>query len=727
MSALGRPFSRRTALVAAATGATVVMAGGMAAAAEPAAAGVGGIRVGGALRAVPAATVPSRWIVKPFDRTAVSLASSLFTANRDRILNFARKFPVDRMLYNFRVTAGLPTNGATPLYSWEDPASLLRGHFTGHYLSMLSNAYSGSGGAAEFGDRITAAVNGLKDCQDALAASGKYGAGYLAAYPEQQFDQLEVYTTYPTIWAPWYTCHKIMAGLLDCYDLAGNTTALAVVTKLGQWAFNRLSRTTEAQRQKMWGMYIAGEYGGMNESLMRLYEITGNADFLTAAKFFDTTDLLNACAANQDTLDGLHANQHIPQFLGYLKVYDATGDTKYLTAVANFWDMVVPHRMYAHGGTGQGEIFRARDKVAGAIVGSTNAETCAAYNMLKVSRALFFHQGDPKYMDYYERALFNQILGSRRSSDSDDDPLVTYMLPVGPGVTRAFGNFATCCGGTGLENHTKYQDSIYFAAADDSALYVNLYIPSTLTWAAKSVTVTQTTQMPVTGAATLTIGGSGTFAVKLRVPGWVQDGFTVSVNGQQQSVTATPGSYVTLSRSWADGDTIKIGMPLRLHLERTPDDPTLQAVSNGPIVLVARSSQGGYRKVPFYPTMTLAGKLDGTLKPTGTDGFFSSADGTVYAPLYVGSDDPYHMYLQRTEPSVVFGGVDSGVANPVKSDRTSLLDDIWSKAPFFDARQFAQTVADVSAGWVTAGTLSRRDRQAIVLAAARARFTRTGG
>ena len=719
----GADFSRRGLLSAAFAGAAVT-AFGVAASRAHASVPRGTARAAGSSSRVRplvgTGDVPSSWVAKPFPLADVQLAPSLFTANRDRMLGFVGSFPMDRMLYNFRKNDGLDTQGAQPLDSWEDPTSLLRGHFTGHYLSALAQAHAGAGGSTQYKTIIDQAVAALGQCQDALAATS--AAGYLAAFPESQFDQLEQYGTYPSVWAPWYTNHKIMAGLLACYELAGSTQALDIVTKMGTWSYNRLAKTTEAQRQKMWDLYIAGEYGGMNESLMRLYELTGQANFLTAAKWFDTTSLLDASTADTDILNGLHANQHIPQFLGYLKVFEDTGDQAYLGAVQNFWGMVVGHRTYAHGGTGQGEIFRARDKVAGTIVTDTNAETCAAYNMLKVSRALFLHDQDPKYMDYYERTLFNQILGSRRASDSATDPLVTYMLPVGPGVRRGFGNFGTCCGGTGMENHTKYQDTIYTAAVDDSALSVNLYIPSTLAWRARDVTVTQVSGLPSTGDVTLTIAGSGRFDLRLRIPSWATDTVTLSVNGTPQTVPTEAGTYAVLSRTWADGDKVQLSLPMHMRVESTVDDGTLQAVMRGPSVLVARSGQSDYRPLSLYPALPLSGNVEGMFEAGQDADTYLTKDGTVWAPLHQGTDDAYHMYFRRKEPTVAFGGVDSRVTNPAKPDRSTLLDDIWSHAPFADRNAFYDTVFATSEQWVADGRLSRRDRQAVLLAAGRARF-----
>ncbi len=409
---------------------------------------------------------PTPLKIKPFRLEQISLTAGVLRAKQDRMLRHARAFPVDRILANFRVEAGLSAGGAVPPGGWDDATGLLRGHYSGHFLSMLAQAGASTGEQA-LRDKLDYLIDELGRCRDTMAASGRYSdPGYLCAFPEDQFAKLERYVQYPSIWAPWYTCHKILAGLLDAHRLTGNQRALELAHGVGRWARARLSRTTAAQRRQMWALYIAGEYGGMNESLAELAVCTGDPAMLDAARYFDNEPLLADCAANRDVLNGKHANQHIPPFLGYLRMFEITGETDYFTAAQNFWAMVVPHRIYSHGGVGQLEVFRARDEIAGSIVGSTNAETCAAYNMIKLSRRLFHFTGDSRYMDYVERALVNQILGSRADADSAEDPLVTYMLPVAPGSRRRFGNLGTCCGGTGLESFTKLQEAIFDAAAE---------------------------------------------------------------------------------------------------------------------------------------------------------------------------------------------------------------------------------------------------------------------
>jgi DUF1680 family protein len=567
---------------------------------------------------------------------------------------------------------------------------------------------------------------------------GRRHPGFLSAYPETQFMRLEEFATYggnQGIWAPYYTLHKILAGLLAAHALTGNTQALDVATKIGDWAYGRLSKLRPEQFDRMWNMYIAGEYGGANDAFASLYAVRRKPEYLTVARYFDNRNVKDPTVAGTDILDGRHANQHIPQFIGYLRVFEQNDQAEYYTAAKNFWDMVVPHRVYAHGGVGVGEIFRKRDAIAGSLYSEPNnhnhAETCPLYNMLKLSRNLFFHEPDPKYMNYYEQGLYNQILGSRRDEDSVTSPEVTYFVPVRPGERRQYGNVGTCCGGTGMENHTKYQDSIYFQSADAKSLYVNLYIPSLLDWKEKGFTIEQVTTYPFEGASTLTVRGNGRLAVMLRVPSWVRRGYTVAVNGAAQQIKATPGTYVTIERQWKSGDTIEIAMPLSFRAERTLDDPSVQSIFYGPTLLAVQAApvgdtlETGLIPVSLYKHFKLSGDFAAGMTPVAGKPLHFSFNGQALAPFFVADPNPgptsqYHVYVRRQEPSVVFGSVDSGVANTKRDDGVTFLDAVWASAPFADHGQFVAAVERVAAEWRNAGGLSATDASAIVQAARRA-------
>ncbi|MFL5993723.1 MAG: beta-L-arabinofuranosidase domain-containing protein [Streptomyces sp.] len=550
--------------------------------------------------------------------------------------------------------------------------------------------------------------------------------GFLAAYPETQFIQLESMTDsdYSKVWAPYYTAHKILRGLLDAYTATDDDRALDLASGMGDWMYSRLSVLPEATLQRMWGIFSSGEFGGIVEAIVDLHSLTGRAEHLALARLFDLDKLIDACAANTDTLNGLHANQHIPVFTGLLRLYDVTGEQRYLTAARNFWSMVVPGRMYGIGGTSTGEFWRASGLIAGTISGDT-AETCCAYNMLKLSRTLFFHEQAPKYMDYYERTLYNQVLGSKQDKADAEKPLVTYFIGLAPGHVRDYTpkEGTTCCEGTGMESATKYQDSVYFKAADGSALYVNLYSPSRLTWPEKGVTVTQTTDHPGEQGTTLTFGGgSADFGLKLRVPSWATAGFEVTVNGDAVSGTPVAGSYFTVSRTWKAGDVVRVTVPFRLRVEKALDDPTLQTLFHGPVNLVARNSATGYLPFGLYANAALSGDLLPTLTPVSGKPLHFTLNGTEFAPFHEGAEDPTHAYFRRSEPRVVFGGLDSGVANPVQADGTSLLDEIWAGAPFATKSALVARVRSTVDSWVAAGSLTRADGQTVMNTAQQATY-----
>ncbi|MFF0160713.1 glycoside hydrolase family 127 protein [Streptomyces sp. NPDC005263] len=668
---------------------------------------------------------PSTWAVRPFALGQVTLGDGVFRRKRDLMLDFARSYPADRILAVFRANAGLDTRGARPPGGWETSDGNLRGHFGGHFLTLIAQAYADTREAA-LKTKLDYLVGALGECQRALAEHGSpkpSHPGFLAAYPETQFILLESYTTYPTIWAPYYTCHKIMRGLLDAHTLAGNAQALTIASAMGDWVHSRLGRLPKAQLERMWSIYIAGEYGGMNEVLADLYALTGKQDHLAAARCFDNTALLDACAEDTDILNGRHANQHIPQFTGYLRLFDHTGEEEYAAAARNFWGMVVDPRMYSLGGTGQGEIFRARGAIA-ATLDANNAETCATYNMLKLSRQLFFHEPDPAYMDYYERGLTNHILASRRDAPSTTSPEVTYFVGMGPGVVREYDNTGTCCGGTGMENHTKYQDSVYFRSAGGDALYVNLYLASTLRWPERGLVIEQASTYPAEGVRTLTFReGGGRLDLKLRVPSWATGGFTVTVNGVRQPVEAVPGSHLTLSRDWRRGDRVTISAPYRLRVERALDDPAVQSLFYGPVLLVAQSGETTFRSFSFYRDFTLRGDLADAIEPEGRPLHFTT-HGLTLAPFHIADDTRYHAYFRRSEPVVVFGATDSGVPNRARGDGLTFLDVLWAQAPFATSGRFVAAVRALAGTWLSEGRFTPAERDRVVAAATRADLRR---
>lgn len=785
MRLTGQPWqlSRRTLLAGAAA------AGGTAAVASvlPTAMAAPG-RSDAAATAAAEVAYPSGWTVRPFTLSDVTLdAGSVYERAQTNMLELARRYPLESLLVIFRLQAGLltkeeaqairpaggwegwPDGGVDAAISqrWNDTyvrgtnkagsSGLLRGHYAGHMLSMLAFSYASTHDDAILG-RVKELVDGLEECRAAMA-EGRGGVtyshpGFLSAYGEWQFSALEEYAPYGEIWAPYYTLAKILAGLVEVYQHCGYEPALKLAQGIGHWVYGRLSKCSVEQLQRMWSIYIGGEYGGMNEALYDLWVVSeGKADafdaprddFLKAAQLFDQDKLIASCTAGVDPLTDLHANQHIPQFVGYAKLAAAgltpraaTAGYDYGKTAENFYTMINPGRMYSHGGTGEGEMWGPANTVAGDI-GSRNAESCAAYNMLKVSRSLFFMDQDPAYMDYFERTLLNHILGGRsrqldntRLNGTSLTPGNCYMYPVNPGTRKEYGdgNIGTCCGGSALESHVKYQDTIWTRTDDDSTLLVNLFTNSTLNWGSKSVTLKQVTSYPESENISIQVAsGSARFGVRVRIPGWTH-GATVAVAGAAP-VAATSGEYFVIpARTWSAGETIELVLPMSLRTEATPDRPDIQSLFYGPTLLNGLNSAKTFRPFSFYTRLG----LDGTIKHGYTSGTAASGeikfvvDGTTFEPAWNGNNDPYHMYFERSEKTVAFAGADSGVTNPSRTvvtdgQRTTvtLLDEIWSAAPFASRAAFIAQVQRVTLDWQSGNLLSSRNRQAILLAAGKAK------
>ncbi len=705
------------------------------------------------LRNQPTLPVQDAWEFHPFSLSEIGMGEGVYMRGHSHALALARAYPVDRILAVFRRNAGLDVGSATPPGGWEEygpapdeqrwgPAEyklgqnergaggLLRGHYGGHFLSKLAMAYATTG-EEELKEKVDAIVAGLEECREALAAQTFEGQpryshpGFLSAYGEWQFSALEEYAPYGEIWAPYYTLHKIVDGLLNAYKYTGNNLALELAEGIGRWVHGRLSKLSKDRLEKMWSIYIGGESGGMNDVLVELYwlsEANDRADFLEAAQLLDLNSLVDASAVGEDTITDKHANQHIPTFVGYAKLYAATGEERYLRAVENFFDMIVPGRMYPHGGTGEGEMWGPPNTVAGHI-GNRNAESCAAYNMVKVAWQLFLITGKQKYSEYCERTVLNHILGGRRNRESTSGPENLYMFPVHAGARKEYGdgNIGTCCGGTGLESPMKYLETAYARSADGEELFVNMYAGSTLTWSDKGLKLVQTTEYPRDGEIKFTFSEapSQALAIKLRIPNWVEGDVQISINGDVEDVKAEAGSYASITRQWRSGDEIKLVLPMKFRVEKPVDSTSLQSLHFGPTVYSLVHSGTRFPRLSLYGLMDLNGDIEGSVKWDDHQFVIGSQE---FDPLYSGNDIQYSMYFERDERNVVFAGRDSGVANPTKNNGTSLLDEVWEAAPFANRNEFLDRVRSVSQAYVAQGLLSARNRQRILLSASQARL-----
>ena len=506
-----------------------------------------------------------------FDLRDVRLLDGPFRQAMELDHRYLLSLDADRLLHNFRVNAGLPST-ARPLGGWEEPKCEVRGHFVGHYLSACALMYA-STGDNQMRERANYIVAEMAKCQAAI------GSGYLSAYPEEFLDRVEALKP---VWAPYYTLHKILAGLLDVYVLTDNAQALEAAQKFADWIEHRNAKLTDEQMQKM----LSNEHGGMNEVLANLYGLTAEPRYLKLAERFNHLAVLDPAAKGQDKLTGLHANTQIPKFIGTAREYELTGESWYDRASSFFWNTVVKERSYVIGGHSDGEGFTPKEKLSQAL-GPNTTETCNTYNMLKLTRHLFCWDPQAGYADYYERALYNHILASQ----NPDTGMMCYYVPLRSGSRKEYNtpnDSFWCCTGTGVENHAKYGDSIYFHDGGQG-LFVNLFIASELKWKNQGVQLRQDTRYPDGDSTKLTFTCEKSVELKLHIrhPYWAASGFQVRVNGETQSLTSQPGGYVVVVRTWASGDTVEISFPMSLRTEAFRDNPHRLALMHGPLVLCA--------------------------------------------------------------------------------------------------------------------------------------------
>jgi DUF1680 family protein len=537
-----------------------------------------------------------------FPLSAVRLLDGPIRANQARNTNYLLFVDPDRMLHTFRLNYGLPSS-ARPCGGWEAPGSLVRGHCTGHLMSGLALTYANTGNQAA-ADKGAHLVDQLARYQARDRAAG-FHDGYLSAFPETFFDRLEAGLP---VWSPYYMIHKLMAGLIDQHELAGNTRALEVAARLGDWVGWRTGRLSYAHMQRI----LNTEHGGLAESLTNLYRLTWDESYLRTAERFYHARVFDPLARGQDDLDGLHANTNIPKMIACLRIWEETGDSRYHDIAANFWRIVTGHHAYVIGGTSNYEHWHAPDVIAGQLSNRT-CENCCSYNMLKLTRLLHFHQPQRvDLLDYYERTLFNQMLGEQdpRSAHGFNiyytglSPAAFKRQPPFMGTdpdiySTNYRNFS-CDDASGLETQSKFADTIY--SRDTQGVFVNLFVPSEVSWNAAGITIRQATRFPDEPGTHLTVvSGSARMTLRVRLPGWLASPARAWVNGEPVTGPLTPGTWLAIERQWRPGDRVDVSLPMALALNRTPDRPAVQAVTYGPVVL-----SGGYGGVESMPMPRLS-------------------------------------------------------------------------------------------------------------------------
>lgn len=680
---------------------------------------------------------PEKEVAHTFSLADVSIdGDNRLTHNRDEAIREICSWDVTQQLYNYRDTYGLSTEGYTKSDGWDSPDTKLKGHGSGHYMSAIAQAYAVATNPEQkaiLRKNITRMVNELRECQEKTFVYNKelkrnweardfapeaelremkgtwaafdeykkhpelYGYGYINAIPAQHCALIEMYRAYNNsdwVWAPYYSVHKQLAGLIDIATYFDDKEicdkALLIAKDMGLWVWNRMHyrtyvkqdgtqderRVKPGNRYEMWDMYIAGEVGGMSESLARLSEMVSNPDekakLLEAANCFDAPKFYDPLSKNIDDIRTRHANQHIPMIIGALRSYKSNQKPYYYNLAENFWRLVQGRYMYAMGGVGNGEMFRQpytqilSMATNGLQEGESEAypdinETCCAYNLVKLSKDLNCYNPDnAQYLDYIERTLYNQIIGSL----NPDQYQTCYQYAVGLNATKPFGNEtpqSTCCGGTGSENHTKYQQSAYFA--NDHTLWVGLYMPTTLHWKEKGVTIKQDCLWPAQHSAIKITEGVGDFTLKLRVPYWATQGFSIKVNGKEVAKSYQPSTYVELEQKhWKVGDVVEIDMPFSKHIEYGADKLSSDVASldgtplktswvgtlmYGPLVMAGTGAQTWNQatlNIDSRLSNITMGESNGVATGAGANLLTLKLDGKEFQPDYYRNANSTHYY-----------------------------------------------------------------------------------
>lgn len=549
--------------------------------------------------------------LKTFRLGDVELLESPFKQAMQRNADYLLSLDADRLLHNTRKYAGLQPKGE--LYGgWESQG--IAGHTLGHYLTALSQHYAATADE-RFRKRIDYIIAEMAESQRA------YGDGYVGALPMLElttmrgFKQGKVepkgaFNFKDGGWVPWYTQHKVLAGLRDAWLLGGSAQAKDVTLGLANWVDDITAPLTADQLQTM----LQVEHGGMREVLLDIYEATHEQRYLTTARRFEHRAILDPLLAGRDELPGKHANTQIPKIIGAARDYEVVHRPEGRTIAENFWKTVVRDHSWAIGGNSDGEFFFSPDTAAEHLSAAT-AETCNTYNMLRLTEKLFGWQPRVEYADYEERALYNHILASQEPKQG----MFTYFMSLKPGHFKTYStphDSFWCCVGSGMENHTKYGAAIYFHAAD--ALYVNLFIPSKLRWQARGLELEQRTSYPNDNRSSLTItkAPAAPIALHVRVPAWAAGKATIALNGKPLDVAAEPGSYAAIKREWKRGDALTVTIPMSVRTEVVHGAPDMVAFIYGPVVLAGDLGQvAANENIPYAKEQGVNLELDGVEVP----------------------------------------------------------------------------------------------------------------
>ena len=643
-------------------------------------------------------TVPAAAGLFPLE--SVRLLDGPFQAAQQTDHDYLLQLEPDRLLAWFRREAGLPPKAAV-YPGWESLG--VAGQSLGHYLSALATMWQATGD-----ERLRARIGYIVD--ELAACQGANGNGYVSAIPhgKEIFAQVargeltnKSAFNFGNAWVPWYTMHKLFAGLIDAHERAGNARARVVVVALADWCGTVVDPLDDVTMQRM----LAAEHGGMAESLAEIGAMTGEAKYLRLAEKFRHAAVFDPLARGEDPLTGLHANTQIPKMIGYDRIYRLTGDESYGRVSRNFWNFVVRNRSFATGGHGTHERFFNPARFRENMLAAVGPETCNTYNMLKLTERLFEEQPAGELMDYYERALYNHVLGSQVPGRPGEFSYYTSMRPGAYRTfSRPFDNF-WCCVDTGMENHARYGDIIYAHEGEDKLL-VNLFLPSELQW--RGMTLRQETSYPADGQTRLTftaLARPTALAVAVRYPGWAASGgLQLRVNGEPAAAAAqtAPGQYAEVRREWRQGDVLTVEIPLQIRTEPLPGTDGFAAVFYGPVLLGGDLGRDGLKDEDFLAQtlderkelaaaqvpvlLASAADIPGLLTPVAGEPLTFRLQGIVapqaevtLRPAYTLNDRRYAFYWRLTTPEK-------------RAEETRALEDAERRQRELDTRSYDRVI-----------------------------------
>ncbi len=579
--------------------------------------------------------------------SSVKITDGIFREAMMRTDEYLRILDPDRLLHFFRLDAGLDTI-APPYGGWE--VRELRGHSIGHYLSACSKMYASTGDTI-LKEKAEYIIDELAKCQEAT------GTGYLSAFPEEFIDRVE---NLQEVWAPYYTLHKIMAGLYDSYVVLGNDKALDILKGMADWLYSRCMKISDEHMQKI---LDRTEQGGMNEVLYNLYSVTGDSRYMDLARKFYQESYFRPILSYYDSLKGQHVNSFIPNVIGLMRDYEITGNKESYRISDWFWQQVTAARSYVTGGTSNNESWNADPYHMHEELSGASHETCCTYNMLKLTGHLFLTDPDAKYMDYYENTLINGILPTQDTATN----MTMYYVPMQSGYYKTFGtafNSFWCCTGTGMENFAGTAGTMYMTG--NNRLYVNLYIPSELHLENEGIRLHQETTFPEDGHVKINVqtDSSCEFGLCLRIPFWTTSEYSLKVNGKEIKEKVKPGNYIEVRRKWRKDDVVDLFLPMELKMQTLPSTHEYSVLRFGPVVMAGVLSDTSLTEDKVYnqygphhdkpqdniPVMKISDDLSDCLKKDKGmlhfTGVSMTGDSVDFIPFYKLFDTRYMVYFR---------------------------------------------------------------------------------